>query len=440
MATQWPPVSLATSAALLLTGGFQVEVTDFPATGLGFDDLVKTLEKTRPAVAAWSTATPTIESDLSIGPLVKSVSPQTLTAVLGTHVTAHPEMALDHPGIDTVIRKEPERIIYNLCAGLKEGRDNIPGISYRDAAGAVVHNPDQPFMPPEEIPFPAWHLLDLAPYRLPLKGSPFLIVAPIRGCPFPCSFCTARIYYGKRLRKRPAAQVAEEIARNRALHGVEDFFIWADTFTADRRYVIEFCRELLKKNLNISWTCNSRVDTIDREMLLLMKRAGLWMISFGIESADADILKKCGKGISADQSRRAVALAHEAGVRTSGHFMFGLPGETAASMRRTLDFALELPLDVAQFYATAPFPGTRLHREALEKGWIKRTASSQNQAAMELPGLSAEAVDRFRQYAYRRFYMRPKTWRNLLGMLEPAAVLHLVKSTARFTRWARSAD
>ena len=147
------------------------------------------------------------------------------------------------------------------------------------------------------------------------------------------------------------------MAENVERYGIRDFFIWADTFTADRRYVRELCRAICESGMRISWTCNSRVDTIDQETLLLMKEAGLWMVSYGLESGSDAILAASGKGITVAQSREAVELAHRLGIRVAGHFMFGLPGETEETMAETLALALALPIDIAQFYAAAPFPG-----------------------------------------------------------------------------------
>ena len=370
-ASQWPPVTLATAAAFLAGGGHEVHGIDFPALGLTVRDLEARIAAWRPDAAFWTTGTPTLAHDLYIATLVKAASPETLTAVMGTHVSVMPGEVLENSDVDVVIRGEPEGIIRELCRRGGWRLSDVAGISYKDAAGAVIHNPDAGWLPPEEIPAPAWEHFDLAPYRLPLSGRPFLIVAPVRGCPYACSFCTAPVYYGRKLRKRPVANVIAEIKDNIRRFGVTEFFIWADTFTADRKYVRSFCAGILEAGLRITWTCNSRVDTIDGETLALMKKAGLWMISFGLESGDDGILAASGKRITTADSRRAVHLARAAGVRTAGHFILGLPGETEATMAATLRLASELPLNIAQFYAAAPFPGTRLYEEATAKGWLK---------------------------------------------------------------------
>jgi radical SAM superfamily enzyme YgiQ (UPF0313 family) len=172
---------------------------------------------------------------------------------------------------------------------------------------------------------------------------------------------------------------------------------------------------------------------------MLMKKAGLWMISFGLESASATVLKRSGKNITVKQSQAAVALAHAMGIKTSGHFIFGLPGETRERMQKTLKFSLSLPLDIAQFYTAAPFPGTRLCQEARENGWLQTCSGlSQNRAAMDLPGLCARDVDSFRQYAFRKFYFRRQALVRLLAMLEAEAVGNIVRNLKGFFQWIKA--
>ncbi|MFZ4438260.1 MAG: B12-binding domain-containing radical SAM protein [Syntrophales bacterium] len=478
--TQWPPLSLATAAAMLRDDGHRVTLRDYPAAGLGVDALAADLRALSPTLAIWSTGTPTLVFDLGLARLVRDNAPEAVTAILGTHVSVRPEEALTEKALDIVIRGEPEGVIRDLCqVGMVESNDGTPanagsgggegryrkslsrcaatrGISWGGADGnTICHNPDAQPLDPDAIPAPDWDGLDLDRYRLPLKGRRFLIVAPVRGCPWRCTFCTAPLYYGHRLRRRPVERVVEEIADNVARFGIREYFIWADTFTADRSYVRELCRTILARGLKVSWTCNSRVDTIDEETLAIMKEAGLWMISYGIESANDAILASSGKGITAAQSRAAVEMAHRLAIRTAGHFIFGLPGENKVTMAETLAFALSLPLDIAQFYAAAPFPGTALYDEAVAKGWLRDgnrgpvskpaapsfsapafpPAASQSSATMALPGLSAEEVDAFRRYAFRRFYLRPAAAARVISMAEPGAVAGLTPLLRRFLRW-----
>lgn len=434
--TQWPPLSLTTAAAMLQADGHEVRVIDCPATRMTSTDLLERIRRFHPHAAFWTLSTPTLDDDVALATTIKHVHPEIRTGVTGTHATAVPEQVLNTPDIDMVIRGEPEKTI---CLWTQHARGDwaaVPGLSWRDRrGGGIRHNPSRDFMPPEEIPFPAWECLDLTPYRLPLKGRPFLMVAPIRGCPYPCTFCTAALYYGRKLRKRPVGQVLAEIRRDVTRFGIRDIFFWADTFTADREYVAALCRGIKKQRIPISWTCNSRVDTVDVDLLTLMRKAGLWMISFGIESGSNSILRQCGKGITVEQSEKAVRAAHACGIRTSGHFILGLPGDSEVRMARTLDLALSLPLDIAQFYAAAPFPGTRLYDEAIHRGWLRAEDTfSQNRAVLRLPGLPPAQVTAFIAYAYRRFYSRPGTLKRLAALTEPAGLTHIWKNIGRVAR------
>jgi len=237
-AVLWPPVTLTTAAALLRADGHHVRVVDFPAAGLGKADLAQLLLAEPPDLAVWSTGTPTLSFDLGLGASVREAAPDAFTAVLGTHVSVRSEAALAHAGIDAVLRGEPEGVLRDLCRALERRRacasmqgrpspvsgddadsasrgENEPdappdalasvrGLSWRGGHGSDIrHNPEADPLPAEAIPAPAWDGLDLTPYRLPLKGRPFLIVAPVRGCPYVCSFCTAPLYYGSKLRRRP---------------------------------------------------------------------------------------------------------------------------------------------------------------------------------------------------------------------------------------------
>jgi anaerobic magnesium-protoporphyrin IX monomethyl ester cyclase len=164
------------------------------------------------------------------------------------------------------------------------------------------------------------------------------------------------------------------------------------------------------------------------------------MISYGIESADQKVLDTVKKGTRVEQAAAAVGLARAAGIKTAGHFIFGLPGDSEAAMEKTLKLARRLRLDVAQFYSAVPFPGSRLYDEALEKGWIETgdfTSFSQSSSVMHLPGLQPEIVDRNRAAAYRQFYFNPMTWLRTLRMFEWQGVKNMFCSVGAFLRWGK---
>ncbi len=441
--TLWPPITLATAGAMLASHGHQVEILDCAAQDISRSDLLNRIHKGNYGLVAWSTATPSIRSDLALADEIRELSTDAKTAVLGIHVTARADSCLKQTRfLDVVIRNEPEASLAALADGLDQGGDlaHIPGISYKAGDARVCHNPPRPLIRDlDTLPFPAWHLLDLERYKLPLIGEKFLMLSPVRGCPFPCTFCTARTYYGKGLRRRSAPKMADEIVHDMNSFGITHFFIWADTFTADRNYVMAFCREIRERGLNIRWTCNSRVDTVDQEILETMAEAGCWMISYGIESGSQKVLNETGKRITLNQSREAVNMANHAGIRVAGHFVLGFPGETRETLRQTLNFALSLDVEVAQFYCAVPFPGSPLYEQASVHGWIEGKDFEefrQDHAVMELPGLPPALVNDFRKKAYLRFYLRPARLLHLLRLMKSGGIGTLVRGGIHFVRWA----
>lgn len=432
-ATLWPPLSLATIGAVLEEASSRVQIVDCPAQGVPWHALEQLIKTFIPDLVVWSTGTPSIKSDLELASLIKKHNSRVRTAVFGTHVTVFDKQSLgSFPDIDYVIRNEPEMTVRDLVRTLTEGGSpqEVSGLTYRQKNGEIIANPPRPFVEPlDMLPFPAWHLLDLNRYRLPLKGTRYLMVAPQRGCPYQCSFCTCQTYYGKRLRKRSIKSVVKEIEYDIEHFGVRDFFFWAETFVIDKEYVAELCSAIIERGLPIAWTSNSRVDTVDSRLLKLMAEAGCWMISYGIESGSQTILDGVHKGTTPEQALRAVESTRQAGIKTVGHFILGLPGETKESLESTIEYARNLPLDLAQFYCAVPFPGSRLYEQARQEGWIPDhdfNDFKQDYALMMLPTITPEEVNRYRALAYKRFYFSPGSimkalklinWRNFRGLL-----------------------
>lgn len=438
--TLWPPISLATVAGVLERDGHRVRAIDAGAIGFPRQRLLNEVATAPPDAIIWSTGTPSIADDLALADELKSVAPRTATAVFGTHVTALDRNCMEEtPGLDAIFRNEPEATAGEWAERLAKGQslEGVRGLTFRSGS-RIVRNPDRPFLDDlDTLPDPAWHLFDLDAYRLPLRGDRFLMVTPHRGCPYPCSFCTAQTYYGSRLRKRSTGRVAAEIERDLARYEVREFFFWSDTFTLHKGYVLELSRAL--EPLGISWASNSRVDSIDRELAEAMRRAGCWMVSFGIETGDRAVLETMGKGASVEEAEAAVRVAKEAGLKVAGHFVLGLPGETRESLEHTLAFAGRLPLDFVQFYCAVPLPGSRLYETARAQGWLASEDFSrfrQDEAVLNLPGLTPEEVLRYRQLAYRQFYLKPQVLLGALALLSPRNLGNVGRGLRRFFRWA----
>jgi anaerobic magnesium-protoporphyrin IX monomethyl ester cyclase len=198
--------------------------------------------------------------------------------------------------------------------------------------------------------------------------------------------------------------------------------MYADLFTVNREQVVNLCELILQEGLKIRWTCNSRVDYVDEEMLKLMGRAGCWMISWGIESGNEIILKKAAKGANPKKAHQALTWARKAKIKNWGYFIIGLPGETVGTIHETIELAKSLPLELALFHVAAPYPGTPFFFEVVEKGWFKEgtqweQVDMDKGTVLQYENLSAEDLLYWQRRAFREWAFRPGPAVTYLKML-----------------------
>ena len=194
--------------------------------------------------------------------------------------------------------------------------------------------------------------------------------------------------------------------------GINNVHMYADLFTVNRDQVVGLCKLMIEQGINMKWTCNSRVDYVDEEMLRLMGQAGNWLISWGIESGSEQILRHARKGAYPDKAERALKWAHAAGIKNWGYFIIGLPGETEETIRTTIDFAKSLPLDIALFHVAAPYPGTPFFFEVVENDWFRsgtrwEQVDMDKGTVLDYPQLSAERLLYWQKRAFREWAFRP---------------------------------
>jgi len=297
----------------------------------------------------------------------------------------------------------------------------IKGLVWRDGDEVVV-NPDRPFIRNlDDLPLPRHELLPLEKYRAPLVRGNYAFVVTSRGCPGNCQFCIKHVSYGRSVRFRSPENILAELEMLVGL-GVRDVHMYADLFTISREQVVGLCELILERGLRLRWTCNSRVDFVDPEMLRLMRRAGCWMISWGIESGSEEVLRHARKGITLDQVEQALRWSREAGIRNWGYFIIGLPGETEETIRETIRLAKRLPLHLALFHIAAPYPGSPLFFEVVEQGWFRpgtrwEQVDMDCSTVLDYPDLRAEELERWAQRAFRSWAFRPGPALTYLGML-----------------------
>jgi anaerobic magnesium-protoporphyrin IX monomethyl ester cyclase len=440
--TIWAPISLTGSAAVLEQRGFEVKIWDCVVENVDTPRLRQDLLDFQPGLVVVNTGTPSIENDLGIAAQIKSWLPEAAVGAMGIHVSVLPAESLQtEPSLDFMVRREPEYTIRDLALAVRNGEDlgGVLGLSYqRD--GQVRHNKDRGMIENlDDLPFPAWHLINPDHYRLPFSGRRFLLVSPSRGCPWHCLYCVNKPYHGGRLRQRSVGNVVDEIQWLTERHGVDEFLFWTESFTLDRDFAMAVCDEIIARGLKVGWVCNSRVDQVDRELLQKLHEAGCWMIGYGIESGNQRILDLIPKGSTLRQSRDAVRWAKEAGLQVTAHCVLGFPGETVGTMADTIDFAVDLDVDFAQFYCVVPLPGTPLYRIAERNGWLSSTDwrfFEQNSSVLCTETLTPEQVMEWRERAYRRFYLRPRAVVKTMWRLRSMAELNnFVRMVRDFATW-----
>ena len=444
----WPQVSLAQMAALLVPE-YTVEIIDANALRMDWAEFEKLLDEKRPKYYLTQVTAPTLRNDMYGVFLAKSLGAKTMA--FGTHVTPMTiETMRPFPALDFVLRGEPEMTLRELVDTL-EGKSpsnprvakmlretskpqvrrvgaqtiadefpaddatspyaNILGLAWRNDTEIVI-NPDRPFIPDlDDLPIPLHERLPLDKQRMPMIKGPFTFIVTSRGCPAGCKYCIKHVSYQNSVRVRSAANIVEELEYLGAL-GITNIHMYADLFTVNRDHVVELCKLIIERGIKIRWTCNSRVDYVDEEMLTLMGQAGCWLISWGIESANEMILKRARKGYKKEQAFRALKWAKAAGIKNWGYFIIGLPGETEESIQETIAYAKELPVDIALFHIAAPYPGTPFFYEVVENNWFRpgtkwEEVDMDQSTVLDYGNLTAERLEYWQKRATREWSLRP---------------------------------
>jgi anaerobic magnesium-protoporphyrin IX monomethyl ester cyclase len=444
----WPQVSLAQMAALLIPD-YTVKVIDAIGERMDWDTFRKQIDKYQPKYYLTQVTAPTLENDMYGTFLARARGAKTLA--FGTHVTPIPRETLRaYPSLDFVLFGEPDLTLRDLVDHL-EGRieqrseemcrifekqvgyqpslsedgavnmHGITGIAWRE--GDTIHlNYPRPFVSDlDDLPIPAHHLLPLTSYRMPMMKGPFTFIVSSRGCPAGCTYCIKHVSYQFSVRLRSAEKIIEELWVLKGL-GINNIHMYADLFTVNREQVVSLCKLMIEQNIRIKWTCNSRVDFVDEEMLQLMGKAGCWFISWGIESANEQILKHARKGTKIEQVRKALVWSKQAGINNWGYFIIGLPGETEDTIRETIEFAKNLPLDIALFHIAAPYPGTPFFFEVVKSNWFRpgtrwEQVDMDKETVLDYPGLPAERLMYWQRRAFREWALRPGPALTYLKML-----------------------
>ncbi len=411
------PDYLAYAAAVVEHAGHDLMFVDLQAKNVPSEIFVDDLVKFRPDMVVCQTSTPSIYSDIESARLFKEHT-GAMTVFVGSHSSAMPEETLKtaNGAVDVIAIAEFDYTLRDLANGvaLKE----CPGIAYWND-GDVQRSAERPYIEDlDEMPFPAWHHLDIYDYRDGAKLYPFLTSITGRGCRYRCSYCQIpQVMNGHRYRTRSVENVVDEMEYNlKTFPAVKEFMFEDDPLTMRiaRDRMMQLCEAIIRRNLPLSWSANARVDLNDLEALKLMRRSGCRMLCVGFEFGDQELLNATKKGTTVDQMYTFAENADKAGLRIHGCFMFGGPGETWETAQKTIKMSKELKIDTAQFTGVVAYPGTTYYEWAKESGslipenyrdWVDE--DFEQRTVVNLSGLNRGEIDKLVDQGLREFYLRP---------------------------------
>lgn len=408
----FPCLSLAYVAAVFEICGCTVQFIDANALGLSKEEVLKLVKDFNPDLLCFTITTYLFHQTLD---WVKYLKQNTGIRIVvgGMHLSLYSKETLTNEWIDYTIVGEAETVLPNFIKALSKnkGFKNVKGLCFKEKGRIVFTGVPALLKDINSAPFPARHLLPNEKYYSFIsKRKNFTGIITTRGCPYKCIFCEQG---NKPYRKRSAFNVVDEIEECYNNYKIREIDFFDSSFSIDKRRVLSICKELKKRNLDVSWSIRTRVDLVNEEMLRAMKDSGCTRIYYGIESGDQKILETIRKTTDLELIKKTVYLTKSIGIDTFGYFMIGNPGETKETVLKTIKFAKLLNLDYAQFSKLSTLPGTELYellKVQLGYDYWKEYILDKSKKKI-LPmyncNLSEEEIEKFVKYAYKQFYFRP---------------------------------
>ncbi|MCI4436008.1 MAG: cobalamin-dependent protein [Ignisphaera sp.] len=420
-----PPLGLAYIAGVLEKAGYSVRIVDSPTLKLDQERFIDIVKEFKPDIIGFSLLTPLAPKGYEIAHKLKELFPETILVAGGQHPTFMYSEALSH-GFDIVVRFEGEYTMLELVKTIErygysstEALKSVKGIAFRDREGNIVVTDNrEPIHNLDELPFPARHLLPMDKYTVFGKSVPVAHIMASRGCPYGCIFCSTSYFWGRRIRIRSVANVADEIEHVVNKYKAKYIVFTDDELTWSKKWVSDLIDELKKRGLDIQFTCGARVDHLqDFDFLKKLVDGGCIGLFVGVESASQNTLNLIGKKITVEQAEKffenvkKLEQQYKESIDVVGSFVIGFPWETVDDMKKTIDFAVKLDPTYAQFTIATPYPGTPLydyavkHNLIIDWNWEHYTTL---RAVMKGLYTDAKTLEKLLREAYRRFYVRAK--------------------------------
>jgi radical SAM superfamily enzyme YgiQ (UPF0313 family) len=412
----YPPLGLMYLASYLKKySDHKVEILDMILERTTLAEIKTLLITKKPDAVGIYTTSLTVNNVYKLTATIKEIDRNIKVIIGGPHVDIYPVETISWNTVDFVVIEEGEITLTLLLNTLEEKKDisEIEGIYFKEN-GAIKFTGKRPYTNIDELPFPTRHLTQYKKYYSAIgKNKIATTLMTSRGCPYRCNFCF--IQHEGRYKMRQVENVISEIKECMNL-GINEFLFFDEMFTINKKRVLEICDNIINQKLNIVFAIRSRVNTVDREILLRLKKAGCMRIQYGAENASDEILKAMNKKITVEQIRKAVKETKEVGIEVFLDFIIGYPGETKEQIMKTINFAIELDPDYVQFCIAIMLPKTKIYNDALESEFLKQDfwkEVAKNPVDKIIPPLASNIFSRTElekmfRYAYLKFYLRTR--------------------------------
>lgn len=449
-----PPLWVGLLAGYLREKGYSVSIIDEDARGWSAKETAEEVARLDPLTVGIgivgsnpsASSTPKMMGVRHILNFIRQKRIGCKILLYGIHPSGLPERTLHEEGCDFVIRGEAFYAVEELLAALKAGKKepDIKGVWYLKDGKIIDNGWAEPMRDLDSLPFVAWDLLPMEKYRAHNwhcfgdihNRSPYAVIYSSLGCPFHCHYCNIHaLYSGKPgIRFRSPERVLEEVDFLYKNYHVRHMKILDELFVIREDRMLKICDGLIERNYGINFWAYARIDTVSKDILAKLKKAGINWLAYGIEAGSHEVRQGVAKGrFDKEAIRKAIAMTHEAGIHVIGNFMFGLPDDTLDTMQETLDLATELNCEYVNFYTTMAYPGSPLYQDAVSQGltlpksWIGFSQLSPETLPLATKHLSSSQVLRFRDNAFETYYRNPKYLTMIKEKFGENTLLHIAE-------------
>jgi len=412
---KFPPMGLAYLAAVVRDYGYPTMIFDANIEAESQKKLKQILAEFKPTIVGLSFTSVLADSAKQTAVLVKEINPEIKVIAGGYHPTVKPEEVIADPNFDVVFVGEAEISLIEWLRHLEGGADNwqeINGLVFRHQGGVIKTAPRELIPNLDTLPFPAYDLLPIERYStLSTIRRPYVTFIRSRGCPFQCIFCGVQKMFGRRYRCQSPEKTISDIDLLVKNFGVKEISFRDSDFLINKDNVEKFCQLMIDRHYDLVWTCNARVDMINDKILLLMKKAGCHLVTFGVESGSQEILDQLKKGITVAQIEAAAAAAKKVKMKFTFDIILGGIGETPDSIAETNRLLKKLNPDYVAFNYLTAFPGSELYDEALKSHWFiegKTNDYSYENLNLNATKMTNQELAQVLRRSLASFYFRPR--------------------------------